>query len=109
MTYQDITKIMQETGLPFSYYQFPEDSGQEPPFICFYYPESDDFQADNSNYVRIRALVVELYTDIKDFAIEAAVEDVLRAHELTFQKSESYIGSERMYQITYETEVLING
>ena len=86
----------------------PYDGKPEPPFICFFYPGSDDLMADNTNYATITPLTVELYTNNKDFALEAKLEAVFRRYELPFVRTEAYINSERMYQITYNTEVLIH-
>ena len=109
MTYKEIADMIAEIGLPNAYYEFPDNTEQNPPFVCFYFPESDDFFADNQNYVGIRRLFVELYADNKDFTLESTVEHVLTSHGLTFRKSEEYITSERMLQTLYETEVIING
>lgn len=108
MTHKEISDIIKSIGLPFAYYEFPDDTDQEPPFICFYYPESDDLYADNINYAGIRRLYVELYTDEKDFEREATVENVLNSNGFSFRKSELYIESERMWQITYQTEVVLS-
>lgn len=109
MTYQQVNEMVASIDLPYAYYQFPDDSGQEPPFICFYYPGSDDLYADGVNYQKIRPLRIELYTDNKDFATEKAVEDALTSHGLTYTRDEAYISSERMYQVAYQMEVIING
>lgn len=109
MTYKEIAEMIAEIGLPYAYYEFPDNTEQNPPFVCFYFPESDDFYADNQNYVGIQRLFVELYADNKDFTLESTVEGVLRSRGLTFRKSESYITSERMLQTLYEMEVIING
>lgn len=109
MTYKEIADMIAEIGLPNAYYEFSDNTEQNPPFVCFYFPESDDFFADNQNYVGIRRLFVELYADNKDFTLESTVENVLTSHGLTFRKSEEYITSERMLQTLYETEVIING
>ena len=107
MTYTQIAQMIGSVGLPFAYYQFPEDTGQAPPFICFFYPESRDMYADNSNYQKIEHLVVELYTDNKDFTAEAAVEAALREAGLTWTRSETWLDSERMQEVIYETDVII--
>ena len=109
MTYKEIAQLIDGIGYPYAYYQFEKETAKEPPFICFYYPGRDDMLADNTNYAQITELVIELYTDDKDFAAEAAVEAALEAAEIVYEKDESHIGSERMYMITYTTEVLING
>lgn len=108
MTYQGIAQMIETVGIPYAYYQFPENSGQEPPFICFYYPNNNDFIADGSNYVKVVQLVIELYTDNKDFDLEAMLEAVLAEHDLVYTREETYIDSERMYLQTYYTEVIIN-
>lgn len=100
--------MIDETGLPNAYYQFTRKTAQEPPFICFYFPDDDDFLADDENYVGIMELRIELYTNNKDFKLEKKVAKVLKAHELVYTKSETYIESERMYEVIFETEVILD-
>ncbi len=107
MTYTEIASML-ETVAPSAYYQFPNDSGQEPPFICFYYPSTNDFIADSTNYARIEELVIELYTDEKDFALEQTLEAVLSGHGLVYARTEDEIESERMHRSVYSMEVIIN-
>ncbi len=109
MTYEEIATMLSAVGCPFAYHHFEEGSGQQPPFITFYYEGENDLKADNINYQLVRPLTIELYTDNKDFALEAAAEAVLTANGLAYSRSETYIDSERMYMVTYNTEVLING
>ena len=111
MTYNEVATMIEGMGYPFAYYQFepdPDNPPPAPPFVVFYYPSSDDLYADNSNYSHITQLIIELYTDNKDFDAESAVETVLGNAGLPWSKTEQYINSERMYQITYNTEVVIN-
>ena len=44
---------------------------------------------------------MEVYTDKKDPELEKRVEDVLDAHEVFYNKSETWIGSERLYEVLY--------
>lgn len=108
MTYKEIAEMIAGIGLPYAYYEFPDGTEQAPPFICFYFPDDANFFADNSNYVDKKRLYVELYTDEKDFTLESTVEAALQGAGLTYHKTETHIGSERMWQILYETEVIIN-
>lgn len=108
MTLTEIYNMVVQVGVPVAYYQFSDDTAKPPPFICYYYPNDDDFSADNINYVRINQLVIELYTDNKDFALESKLETVLIQHDMYFDKTEVYIDDEKMYMITYTMEVLIN-
>lgn len=108
MTLKEIYNMVVQVGVPVAYYQFSNDTAKEPPFICYYYPNDDDFSADNINYARINQLVIELYTDNKDFTLESQLETVLIQHDMYFDKTEVYIDDEKMYMITYTMEVLIN-
>jgi hypothetical protein len=49
-----------------------------------------------------------LYTDNKDFALEAQVEAVLKDNGFVFSRDETYIESEKMYMVAYYTGVIIN-
>lgn len=108
MTVKEVSTMIKNIGLPYAYYEFPDDTEQEPPFICFYFPDDDDFMADNTNYVGIKRLYIELYEDEKDFERESTVEAALKNAGLTYRRSEEHIRSERMWQILYEMEVVIN-
>lgn len=108
MTKQEIRQMIDETGIQNAYYQFEDGRELTPPWICFYYPESDDLYADDENYQYITSLTIELYSPTRDFASEAAIEKVLKAHKIPWAKFESYESDERLYMISYETEVIIN-
>lgn len=109
MTRKEVATMIAGIGLPYAYYQFPEGTAQACPFICFYYPESADFMADDSNYVHAAALTIELYTDNVDFALQEAVMVTLETNDLAYTWTETWIDSERMHMTTFNTEVLING
>lgn len=109
MTYTEISNLIGSFGFPYNYYQFPKGAAVAPPFVVFYYPESADFIADNKNYSGIRQLTIELYTDNKDFQAEATIEETLEANEIPYTKTEIYIDDEQLFEVAYETEVLING
>lgn len=109
MTRKEISQMIASVGLPYAYYQFPEDTPQAPPFICFFFSNTDDVFADDSNFQKIEQLNIELYTNVKDFALEDALEEILKTNNLTYYKEENYIDSEKLYQIAYEMEVMING
>lgn len=94
-------------GVPSAYYQFPDNTGQQPPFICYFFDLSNDFKADNTNYVRVERLNIELYTDTKDFALEKVLETILNNNELVFTKEEVFLDDESMHETIYTTEVLL--
>ena len=109
MTYIEVSDMIRSFDFPYNYYQFPKGAAVAPPFVVFYFPESADFIADNKNYSGIRQLVVELYTDNKDFQAEATIEATLEENEIPYTKTEIYIDDEQLFEVAYETEVLING
>ena len=84
MSYEDIATMIESFGLPYAYYQFPEGTGQEPPFVVFFYSNIDDVYADDSNYQRIVTVNIELYTREKDFEHEETIETVLADNGLTY-------------------------
>ncbi len=100
-----------DSSVPVAHYRFLNTQDQPapaPPFICYFYPNSDDFFADDANYQGIAELVVELYTDFKDLDLESKVEETLSAHELAWVKEESYLDDQRMHMTTWTTEVVLN-
>ena len=107
MTYEEIAQMIESIGLPYAYYQFPDDTQQAPPFICFFYGNSNDFGADDTNYVRVERLYIELYTDAKDFTLERRIESILNDHDLFFTRSEVYIDEEHLHETIYETELIL--
>lgn len=109
MTYKEVAAMVKSIGLPFAYYSFPEGTEMTPPFVVYFYSFSDDLMADDINYQEIPTLNIELYTAEKDFDLEATVEAVLKNNGLTYYKEEQFIKSEKMFQIAYEMEVIING
>ena len=109
MTLQEVDNMVKSIGLPYAYFQFPEKTGQAPPFICFFYTNSDDLFADNSNYQDIRRLNIELYTSTKNFALEKTIEDTLKLNGFSYYREENFIETEKIWQIAYEMEVIING
>lgn len=106
MTYKEIATMISSIGLPYTYDSFPNNIAPNPPYVVFNYPQSDDFGADNRNYVSIDVLNIELYTSEKDFTTEASLEAVLESNGLFYEKTEAYIRDERLFQISYVCEVI---
>lgn len=108
MTYEQVSSMIAAVGLPFAYDHFTEETTPGgPPFICFFFEGDNDLSADNTNYQKIRPLVLELYTDNKDFELEETVETALNAAELVYSRDEAYIESERMYMVTFRADIII--
>lgn len=105
MTAREVSDMIASVGLPCAYYQFPEDTAQAPPVICFYYARSRNFHADDTAYTRAEELIVELYTPEKRFDLEARVEEALDAHGLAWRREENFLKSERLIVEVYRMVV----
>ena len=105
MTHEEVMAMLSELDIPFAYDHFAEGEAPEPPFICFLFPGSDNFSADNVVYAEFEELHIELYTDEKDPELEARMEAVLTEHELFWQKTEVWIESEKLYEVLYRMTV----
>lgn len=103
MTIDQMQKILEETGLPVAYYAFPERQAPPLPFICFLTNTTNNFSADGKVYLPVRHFQIELYMKYKDEEIEGEVERALSS--FFWNKTETYIDSERCFQIMYEMEV----
>lgn len=108
MTYQEIATMVSSFDIPYAYYSYPNNQAPRLPYCVYYYPNRDDMNADNINYVKIETLVIEVYTETKDFNLENAIETILTQNGINYDKTETYINTEKMYQLYYESEVLIN-
>lgn len=108
---EELVQIIQEMKIPFAYDHFAEGESPDPPFICYLIPSSDNFAADGRVYFKLNEVRIEMYTDFKDPSLESRVEDVLDRHEIFYNKSETWIQSEKLYEVMYsfEMEGLNNG
>ena len=102
---EELLQILNETQIPFAYHHFAEGESPEPPFICYLLPGSNNFSADGKVYYKINEVHIELYTDLKDLAVEQQLEDVLDEHGIFYNKSETWIESEKLYEVLYTFEM----
>ena len=102
---EELLQILSETQIPFAYHHFAEGESPEPPFICYLLPGSNNFSADGKVYYKINEVHIELYTDLKDLAVEQQLEDVFDEHGIFYNKSETWIESEKLYEVLYTFEM----
>jgi hypothetical protein len=113
MELHEIVSMLAELGIPLAYHHFAEGESPAPPFLLYLSPGSDNFSADGRVYWKTAQLDVELYTDLKDPELEERLEAgqnvileiEIQAAGLFYNKTESYIDSEKLYEILYEMEV----
>lgn len=92
--------LLKTTNLPVAYHHFT--SPPTPPYIVYLFSYSSNFGADNKVYNGEKNYQVELYTKTKDPASEALIEGLFDANDIFWDKTETYIDSEDLYQILYE-------
>ena len=97
--------ILNSIGIPYAYDHFTEGESPEPPFLCYLLPGSSNFSADGKVYHRISEVRLELYTDYKDLASEQKVEDVIDTAGLFYNKTETWIDSEKLYEVLYSFDM----
>ena len=100
-----IKQAMTRINLPYAYDHFAEGESVDPPFLIYRFPGSSNFVADGVVYYKIDVMHIELYTDKKDPAIEEQIESVLTRQGFAYEKSETWIASEKLYEVLYEMEV----
>ena len=102
---EKLLSVLDSIGIPYAYDHFTEGESPEPPFLCYLLLGSSNFSADGKVYHRISEVRLELYTDCKDLAAEQKVEDVLDAAGIFYNKSETWIGSEKLYEVLYSFDM----
>ena len=100
-----ILQMLKEMDIPFAYDHFAEGESQDPPIIFNLIPGSDNFSADGRVYQKINEIHIELYTDFKDLSVESKVESVLDKYGIFYDHTETWIESEKMYEVLYSFEM----
>lgn len=102
---EELLTMLKEMDIPFAYDHFAEGESPSPPFICYLLPGTDNFSADGRVYLKVNQINIELYTDYKDLSVESKVETVLYSHGIFYDRSETWIESEKMYEVLYSFEM----
>ena len=105
MTRADVPALLERLGFSFAYDHFAEGEGPDPPFLVYRYPNADNFAADGVVYFKQDILHIEVYTDRKDPALEEKIEAALDEGGIFYGKGETWIDSEKLYEVLYEMEV----
>ena len=100
-----ILSILNALGIPFAYDHFAQGESPDPPFICYLIPGTNNFSADGVAYYKINQFNIELYTDLKDLSLERKIEEALDEASIFYNKSETWIESESLYEVLYTFEM----
>lgn len=108
MTLKDIAVMLEGVnGLDgkVAYRAFPANQAPPLPFVCYMDTETQNFFADNKVYQIVQGIDIELYSAIKDISIETSVEEALSSNNITWNKYETYIPDEKMYETVYSITI----
>ena len=103
MNVKSLNTLLKTLVIPVAYRVFK--TPQTLPYIVFFVDSTDNEFADNSVYKQVNSWQVELYCDTKNPPLERSLEAILPP----YNKVETFIDTEQMFQIaysfeTYETE-----
>lgn len=103
-----LINILNEFKIPFAYDHFAEGESPSTPFVCYKLPRSENLSADGKVYHKLSEVRIAVYTDKKDLETELKVENVLDKYNMFYNKDETWIESEKMYEVifTFTMEVI---
>lgn len=88
-----------------AYRAFPVGEAPQLPFICFQETGTDNFFADDTVYVAMSIIDIELYSRNRDVMSEELIEMKLKTNHIAWTKDIDYIDSEKCYMVTYTVEI----
>ncbi len=100
MKLPEVLSILASTKYPvaFSHFERPPPM----PYLIYLTPYTTNTYADDAINISLIHFQVELYTEYKDEVAEQEVEDALAV--FCWEKSQTYLSNEKMFQTIYEFE-----
>lgn len=109
LSIQELSAHLKTLGIPVAYSHFQQGEHVKLPFICYLDLGSDNIQADNIAYVKVKQVRVELYFNKKDYELEERLERLFDELGLYYNAYEHWIAYESMFQREYELELVKPG
>lgn len=106
MLIKEFKQILDQTGLPVTYYLWEPGEVPPLPYIIYWIPEDSDYYADGENYMCIQNVRIELYTKEKAWDLETKVENVLKQNGIPYGREETYLRTEEMWMVVYTVSIL---
>ncbi len=105
MTQEGFKKLLEQSGYPVSFEKFDisEDEDVKLPYLVWRIPDEPHFGADYKNLFVRYDIIVELYTDEKDIAVEKNIDRLLSEYE--YEKHSTYLTDEQMQQTAYHLSI----
>ena len=95
--------MLESTGLPVAYREWPEKEAPELPHICYLAVDANPTFADGRVYYSFDDVRVELYIKLRDPVVEGKVEAALA--DFHWKKNATYLDTEKCWMVTYDIEV----
>lgn len=102
MILKDLVSGLKKMGLPVAYSHYAEGDVPKSPYIVIQGMGSNNFSADGIVYHEIEDTNIELYCDKKDQETEKKISDFLTENKIYYEKTETYIESEKKIQTVFE-------
>lgn len=106
MTQEQLAVILQTSGLPVSYQDFPDEQCPPMPYIIFEDTGSSQVYADGIVYAAFTPWTIVLFTARKDAAKESLVENALTSAEIAWTKTTEEDDEEQCMRVTYNIETI---
>ena len=103
MNQTQLQAALDTSGYPTVYGSFKDRV--EPPYIVFIRPTADTVSSDYKVHGKYQNYNIELYTNKKDLAAEKKLEDIIGLIDPEYDTLETYIDTEKMYQVTYSITI----
>ena len=88
-----------------AYRAFRKEDVPKPPYIVFLSTGTDNYAADNSVHFERTNIRIELYEVDRDLTTEASLEAKLTAAGLFWERDDTYIDNEKLYELIYEVQI----
>ena len=93
--------FLSSLGLPCAYHHFEEGHSPAPPFLVYWFTASQNYGAYHLAYHTGSQDRLELYTEKTSLDIDAQIEAKLESHSLFFDKQQTYLATDTLYQFIY--------
>ena len=103
MDYDELLAILAPVEIPWAYHHW--DSPPPPPYGVYLEGPYETLYADNQNYLNVHTIRLEIYSSVRDPALDTRVEAALTAGGLTYEADFTYLESEGLYESIFEIEV----
>ena len=103
MTYDELLAILAPAGIPWAYHHW--DKPPTPPYGVYLEGPYEPLYADDRNYLNVHTIRLEVYSSVRNPALDAKVEAALTAGGLTYEADFEHLESEGLYESIFEIEV----